>query len=153
MYILRGEGGIPKNATDIDSQYDLPGCKYFTKTAIPALYASTREKAIADLWGVKFFIATTDLWSSHTTEPCISYMVHFLDHDWCLQSRCLQTLYLPDDHTADNLAEYITRTLQVWGLDAAKQVCLTTDNGKNFVCAATICLRWNHLPCLGTIYI
>ena len=77
----------------------------------------------------------------------MSYTVHFVDCEWRLQSRCLQTLYVPDDHTADNLADAMSDTLETWGLDAAKQVCLTRDNGRNVVCSTSRLLGWNHLPC------
>ena len=152
IYSVEKEG-LRTMLRTFNSQYDLPGCKYFTNTAIPALHALTREKVIAVLWGVEFFAATTDLLSSHMTEPYISYTVHFVDHDWCLQSWCLQMLYLLNHHTANNLAEYITETLQVCGLNAAEQVCLTTDNGKNFVCVATVVLDGIICLALGTIYV
>ena len=132
-----------------DAQYDLPGRKYFSQIAIPALYTSTRNKVQSDLHGVEFFAATTDMWSSSTAEPYISYTVHYVDKDWCLKTRCLQTLYLPQDHTADNIAESMTETLDSWGLKTANQVCLTTDNGKNIVCATIRRLGWNHLSCFG----
>lgn len=141
--------GFREMLRKFDAQYDLPGRKYFSQTGIPALYTSTRKKVQSDLQDVEFFAATTDMWSSSTTEPYISYTVHYIDRDWCLKSRCLQTLYLPQDHTADNLAESMTETLESWGLKAANQVCLTTDNGRNIVCATTRRLGWKHLPCFG----
>ena len=148
IYSVEKEG-FRKMLCTFDAQYDLPGRKYFSETAIPALYASTREKVSADLKGAEYFAATTDMWSSSTTEPYLCYTIHFVDREWCLQTRCLQTLYMPEDHTADNLVDVMTDTLEMWGLDAAKQVCLTTDNGRNLVCAATRRLGWNHLSCFG----
>ena len=46
-------------------------------------------------------------------------------------NRCLQTQYLPDNHTGENLAEAMMLALEAWELDVARQVCLTTDNGSN----------------------
>ncbi len=63
-----------------------------------------------------------------------------------MQSRCLQTLYMPEDHTTDNLSSTL-RTLSMLG--PTKQVCITTDNGSNIVCATTRRLHWTHLPCFG----
>ena len=48
---------------------------------------------------------TIYMWSSYTGEPYLSYTVHFLDNEWKLKSHCLQALYLPEDHTADNIAD------------------------------------------------
>jgi len=79
----------------------------------------------------------------------MSYTVHFIDPEWCLQSWCLQTFFVPQDHDANNLADVMTETLANWGLDPANQVCLTTDNGSNIVCATSNHLGWNHLSCFG----
>ena len=46
-------------------------------------------------------------------------------------THCLQTLYTPQDHTAESLAVALTDTLDAWNLDPAKQACITTDNGAN----------------------
>lgn len=148
IYSVEKEG-FRRMLSTFDPQYELPGRKYFMETAIPALYASTREKVSADLQNIEFFSSTTDLWSSSTAEPYMSYTVHFVDSDWRLQSRSLQTLYVPDDHTADVLADAMIETLETWGLDPVKQVCLTTDSGRNVVCATTRRLGWNHLSCFG----
>ena len=50
------------------------------------------------------------------------------------------------DHTADNLAEEMTDALEIWGLDAAKQVCLTTDSGSNSVCATSASSKMEPCP-------
>ena len=82
-------------------------------------------------------------------EPYLSYTVHFVTADWTLSNKCLQTLYLLEDHTSENLAEALEETLESWELDASKQVCLTTDNGRNIVSAVKRCLGWTHLSCFG----
>ena len=49
----------------------------------------------------------------------------------------VQVLYVSQDRTADNLADALVDTIDTWGLDAAKQVRLTTDSGRNIVCATS----------------
>ena len=90
-----------------------------------------------------------DMWSSSVMEPYLSYSVHFIDDNWRLQTRWLQTLFVPKDHTADNLCDVLTETLAQWKLEPARQVCITTDNGSNIKCATTAMLMWIHLPCFG----
>ncbi len=46
-----------------DKQYELPGRKFFTKTAIPDQYNKTREIIAKDLKVVDFVALTTDMWS------------------------------------------------------------------------------------------
>ena len=90
------------------------------------------------------------MWSSYTTEPYLSYTVHFVGEDWKLESRCLQTLYLLEDHTGENIAAALRETLESWEIDVSKQVCLITDNGSNMVCATESCLGLTHTLLLNT---
>ena len=93
-----------------DPKYEVPSRKYFFQTALPALYAKTWDTVTNELEGVKgggYFVATTVLWSSTTNEPCISYTVHFINHNWELHSSCLQTIFVPEQHTGENIAEAI----------------------------------------------
>ena len=69
--------GFQQLLKEFDPLYVLPSRKYFSNTAIPALYAKTREKVVSEVGQAQFFSATTDLWSSVTTEPYISYTIHY----------------------------------------------------------------------------
>ena len=70
---------------------------------------------------------------------CVSILIS-VTH-WKLQSKCLQTMFMPADLNGETLAESL-------GLQESKQVCLTTDNGSNLVRAAHL-LKWLHVPCFG----
>ena len=140
--------GFQQLLKEFDPLYVLPSRKYFSNTAIPALYAKTREKVVSEVGQAQFFSATTDLWSSVTTEPYISYTVHFMGDNWKLQSYCLQTMCCPEDHTGENLASALESSLEAWDLQADQQSCLTTDNGSNFIKAASL-LDWPHISCFG----
>jgi len=119
-----------------DPKYTLPGRNYFGETAIPALYNEVRNRVSNDVLSAKYFSATTDLWSSIGMVPYLSFTVHYIDENWTLQSRNLQTLYMPEDHTGENIAGALSDTLSSWNLDADKLVTLTTDNGSNIISAA-----------------
>ena len=103
----------------LNPQYELPGQK---EIPIPKLYAETRSKVANELEKVDYLLATTDLWLSSTCQPYMLYTVHFIDDKWIIQSRCLQALYLPEDHTTNILAEALTMTLENCNLDPTKQV-------------------------------
>ena len=104
--------GFRRMLEQFDPRYTLPTHKYFSNEAIPSLYVRTRETVAGELRAVEYFTATSDLWSSSTLEPpYMSYTVHYVTADWTLQTRCLQTLYLPEDHTGVNLAEALAGTL------------------------------------------
>ena len=139
--------GFKQLVDAFDKQYELPSRKYFTKTAIPTLYNATRDTVAVEISDVMYFSATTDLWSSEGMKPYLSYTIHFI-RDWKLRSRCLQTSFMPEDHTGENLVEAMKCSLEAWELDESKQVCLTTDSGANIVNAASR-LDWMRLSCFG----
>ena len=148
IYTVEKEG-FRRLTYTLDSKYEIPSAKYFSSVAIPALYEKTRETVAVEVQSAYYFSSTTDMWSSSTMEPYLSYTVHFITNDWTLQSRCLQTLFVPKDHNADNLSEVLTETLAQWKLEVGRQVCITTDNGSNILCATTVRLMWTQLSCFG----
>ena len=89
------------------------------------------------------------MWSSITGEPYLLYTVHCISHEWQLETKCLQTLYFPDDHNAVNIAETLQDTLEQWCFEPRNQTCITTDNGSNIPCAVQSHLVWPYLTCFG----
>ena len=71
-----------------------------------------------------------------------------MNKEWVLQSHCLQTVFVPEDHTAENLAPVLQGVLESWGLPENRLACATTDNGANIV-AAMRNLKWKRLSCFG----
>jgi len=135
---------------EFDSQYELPSRSYFTRSAIPTLYEQTRTSVAAEVQEIEFFSATTDLWSSKTMEPYLSYTIHYVGSDWQMHSRCLQTSFCQEDHTGENLAAALRASLESWDLDEHNQTCITSDSGTNVTCAAEK-LSWTRLPCFGHV--
>ena len=89
-----------------DGRYKLPSRKYFSETAIPRLYSNERAKLLEELSRIAVhFSATADLWSSAGLKPYMSYTIHFINANWKLQSKSLQTHYLPRDHTSEIFAD------------------------------------------------
>ena len=142
------KSGFQQLLKDFDPRYQLPSRKYFSQQATPKLYNETGEIIVQQLESVEFFSATTDMWSSNTMEPYMSYTVHFIDSHWKRQSRCLETLYTPVDHTAENLADGMKVILENWNLSSTKQVCITTDSGAKVVKAVQD-LGWPWMSCFG----
>lgn len=89
----------------LDPRYVVPSRKYFTRVELPRLYAETRAKVEKEIRDVCFYALTTDLWTSRVTQPYMSLTIHFIDRDWNLCSRCLQTTYFPEDHTGAAIAQ------------------------------------------------
>jgi len=47
-----------------DKQYELPGRKYFSQTAVPALFSKVKDEVQRELQDISNFALTTDMWSS-----------------------------------------------------------------------------------------
>ena len=88
------------------------------------------------------------MWSSITGEPYLSYTVHYISTKWKLETKCLQTLYFPADHTAEDIAKTLQDILEQWGLDPEDQACITTDTGSNILFAVQ-----SHLVCPALVTI
>ena len=131
-------------------RYVLPTCKHFTKVAVPALVNEVKSKIEEQIKNkeLDYFAATTDLWTSAAGDPYITFTTHYIDSSWELKSYCLQTHYLPKDHTGANIAEVLEETLQQWELEDNKLVGITTDSGANIKLACTL-LDWTRLSCFG----
>ncbi|KAJ4947212.1 hypothetical protein JOQ06_009250 [Pogonophryne albipinna] len=130
IYTVTKEG-LKKIIHSLDKRYVIPSRTYFSQVAIPDLYEKCRAKVETELSKVEYYAATTDLWSSRTTEPYINLTVHFIDEDFTLKSSCLQTAFFPENHTSENIA-----AVAAWGLDA------------NMVKAASL-NEWTRLQCFG----
>lgn len=126
----------------LDPRYVLPSRKYFSDVALPQLYNSTRQRIAAELDGVLFYSATTDLWSSRVMQPYLSLTLHFINDDWTLRSVCLQTAYFHNEHKGEIIAQGLKDALSSWNLPEDRPTCMTTDSGTNMLKA----LRDNGWP-------
>ncbi|XP_056383565.1 E3 SUMO-protein ligase ZBED1-like [Hyla sarda] len=140
--------GFREMIKTLDSRYVLPSRRYFSQTAIPALYLKHRTKLEADVATIPHFSATTDLWSSRSMEPYLSLTVRFISDDWVLHSRCLQTSFFPDDHIGELLSAGLQEALDSWGLSEQRLVAITTDSGANILKAIQL-NNWIRLQCFG----
>ncbi|XP_057213823.1 E3 SUMO-protein ligase ZBED1-like [Triplophysa rosa] len=140
--------GFKNMIRSLDKRYVIPSRTYFSQVAIPELYEKCKLQVKTELSQVTYYAATTDLWSSRTTEPYIRLTIHFINEDFQLKSRCLQTAFSPEDHTSENIATGMREALSAWGLDERRLVCITTDNAANMVKAAAL-NKWTRLQCFG----
>ena len=131
-----------------DPRFQLPHRTYFTEKAIPAKYQEVHALIEKQLAEVEKCTITTDLWTAQYQQRAyISLTVHFIDSEFKLQSRCLQTLEVPQDHSAGSLKEVLASMFQAWNI--SDKVCgAITDNGGNIVNAVGL-LGIEHFPCMA----
>lgn len=140
--------GFLEMVKEFDQRYQVPSRTFFSQVTIPEMYNTCVISVKAELSEVDSYASTTDLWSSRTTEPYMSFTVHFLTRKFELVTRCLEVAYFPDSHTGENIATALRDVLTNWKLPEHKQVAIITDNGTNVVKAAEI-NNWVRLQCFG----
>ena len=131
-------------------RYQFPSHSYFSRVAIPAMVAEVKSEIEQQILSgeLDFYSGTTDLWTSAARDPYFTYTCHFINHQWEMQSFCLQTHHIPQDHTGENIKEALSDTLLQWNLKQSKQVGITTDSGSNVKLACEL-LNWRRLSCFG----
>ena len=142
--------GFREMLRTFNPRYKLLCRNHFINIAIPELVAETRssiESQITD-GNIYHFAATTDMWTSAAGDPYITLTCHAISQQWELKSYCLQTHYLPQDHTAVNIKDVLLETLHEWNLEPDKLVGITTDIGFNVKLACEL-LGWIRLSCFG----
>lgn len=92
---------------------------------------------------------TTDIWTSRQTRGFITVTVHYIDNEWKMKSAVLETARLKNDHTAENIAEELTRICTNWDI-LDKVSTIVTDNGANIVSAVTKYMKKKTSPMLCT---
>ncbi|KAJ8354691.1 hypothetical protein SKAU_G00222580 [Synaphobranchus kaupii] len=131
-----------------DPHYELPCWNFFSKKIIPELYNQVHQDVISLLLQAEYYALTADILSSVGMTPYMSVTVHFITPDWKLQSKCLETFFLPADHTASNICAGLREAVREWGLDDSRLSGITTDNAPNIMDAAKD-LGWPWISCFG----
>ena len=92
-----------------NAHYTIP---FFSQQEIQRLYTKVKE-----------WVADPKLTVIH---PCLSYTVHFIDHNWDLKSFYLEIIPLFDDNTGANISESIADIMTKCQLSSDKLVVKTT---------------------------
>lgn len=116
-----------------DPRYQCPSRKYFADVAIPERYLKEKSDVIAELKSVRYLSCTSDGWSSLNRDPYMSLTIHFISDEWNLSTKCLATSYLPEAHTADNIASFWNDTFEEYGIIKEDIITMTTDAAANMV--------------------
>ena len=128
-----------------EPRYQLPHHTHFTGKVLPNKYREVRAVVEKQLGSVQKCTMTSDLWiSQHQHRSYILFTVHFVESEFKMQARCLQTLEVPQDHDASFLKEVLLTLFRSWKI--SEKVCgATTDNGQNIVNAVGL-LGIEHFP-------
>ena len=92
---------------------------------------------------------TTDLWTDDINKVAyISITVHYIDEDWKMQARTLCVKPFGNiRHTAINVLNSFTETLESFGCNDFDNCIVTTDNGSNMSGSSGLETKFERLPC------
>lgn len=91
-------------------------------------------------------IIALDAWTdSYKRRSYITYVLHYIDKNWNMQTHVLKTTIFENRHTSDNIKEHLNATLVEFGLNE-KRIVYVTDGGSNVVAA---CRGIFYQPCIA----
>ena len=120
----------------------------FSRVIIPRKYEEMKHSIKRELKSIEYLALTTDMWTGCHNHGYMSISTHFVGHDWDMHHYCLQTREVASSHTALNLGDEISRSMEEWEI-TSKVVMVTTDNGQNIKNAVTEVLELFHFGCIG----
>ena len=98
-----------------EPRFQLPHRTHITMKVLPEAYSGVRTAVEKQLAMVSKCTITTDLWTSqHQQRSYMSLTVHFIADNFTLQSKCLQTLEVPQDHDAASLKDVLSSMFSDW---------------------------------------
>ncbi|XP_041654041.1 E3 SUMO-protein ligase ZBED1-like [Cheilinus undulatus] len=129
-------------------KYKIPRRQQLSEKEIPNMYLKVKADVVSSLAEAQHVAFTTDLWTSNTGHPYMSLTAHFITPAWEMKAACLETAFLPEDHTAENIKQAFNNLIAEWGIDQTAEVCVMTDNATNMK-AAFKSLPSNWISCFG----
>lgn len=128
--------GFRKLVHGLNPKYELPSRRVVARTLYPSLYNIEVERVSGHLNDAKYVSSTTDIWTSRKTQGFITVTAHFISPEWELLSVVLETTRMIKSHTAENIAEELSRICNKWKI--LDKVCsVVTDNTANMSSAIT----------------
>lgn len=135
----------------LDSRYLelLPSRRTLTRSILPDLYSSTKNKLQDILNKSNYISITSDIWTSLNTDSFMTITVHTFDSAFILKTFVLCTLKLENNHTGEYLSQTLENIFNEWRIKH-KIVAIVTDSGANIKSAVNK-LRIPHIPCTAHI--
>ena len=128
----------------------MPSRTYFRDKAIPEMYGQLKDIVIEDIHAAKFCALTTDGWTSRAQDGYITTTAHYLDNNWTLHTRVLDTTVLQEAHNGANLGKALKEISEKWGTNKMKGFnSVTTDNASVMTVAVQQSGHDIHVGCFA----
>ena len=81
----------------VEPNYSVPSRTHIT-FVLRKMYFSVKEQVCKEV-DSQYVALTTDLWNSNATKAYLTVTAHFIDNNWVIVSKVLQTREMPERHT------------------------------------------------------
>jgi hypothetical protein len=97
---------------------------------------------------IKYYSATTDIWSSRTMVSFMAITLHALTDDFSMINLTLDVMPLQGKHTGRFIMEQLMESFDKWGIQNENMTMMLRDNTSN---AIKVCHNWGitHFGCIG----
>ena len=117
----------------LDPKYVIP-CRKTMKKFVDDEYVTKRRIIQAEVDAASAVCITTDTWTSVNLDNIISVTCHYINKDFELKTRTLQTEKITGSHTAHALSQTLNNIFCHWNINE-KVKCAVTDNAANMLAA------------------
>lgn len=132
---------------ELDPKINLSCRTTLTNVLLPKLYEEAKTKLREELASVNHVALTTDGWTSNTGDSYITVTVHYINSHLKMITRVLNTSFVPQAHTSENICAFLKEVANEWNIDE-KIVAIVTDNASNMKLAVTLG-GWKHVSCFA----
>ena len=117
---------------EVAPDYCLPTRRDIREKMIPDLYDETSATITNILEKLPCVGLTTDHWTSNAKDAYMSVTAHGLSENFDVHDVCLDIKYVPESHTAKNIADEILKSVDNWLPELLKKpIFVTSDNASN----------------------
>ncbi|XP_055522726.1 E3 SUMO-protein ligase ZBED1-like [Wyeomyia smithii] len=114
----------------LNPSYTLPSRKTLSNSLLPAVHKELFEKVKSELIDKQLICLTSDGWTSVTNTGFYALTAHFIDRNGEMKSYLLECSEFTSEHTAENIAEWISNVLRKFEIEY-KITAIVTDNASN----------------------
>lgn len=100
----------------LEPRYQPPIRQKISHYLIPALSENQKYVLFAELQKAEAVSLKRGAWTSRATESFLTITCHYVDKNWIMQSKVLQTENFHCSHTGENVGHELTNCLLNWGI-------------------------------------
>ncbi|KAE9523138.1 hypothetical protein AGLY_016452 [Aphis glycines] len=129
LSIIEGEGFLEFMEIAVP-EYSVPSKQTVTRL-VEQTALNERENLKCFLKNISHVCITIDFWTSLANHSYLGVTCHYLEK-WCLRTRILETVEVPESHTSINIVNNLKSILKFWNIEN-KVSAVVCDNAANMV--------------------